>query len=103
VARICRSLDGVPLAIELAEAGDAGLRTARQGRWVRGLVAEQDNVHAALRWTIARGDGDAALRFIRALSWYWQLRGQPGSRRRWRERCSRSRPGSARRAWPRPG
>jgi predicted ATPase len=64
--------------IELAEAGDAGLRTARQGRWVRELVAEQDNVHAALRWTITRGDGDAALRFIRALSWYWQLRGQPG-------------------------
>ena len=43
--------------LDLAEAGDAGLRTAGQGRWMRELVAEQDNVHAALRWTIARGTG----------------------------------------------
>jgi predicted ATPase/DNA-binding SARP family transcriptional activator len=64
--------------LDLAEAGDAGLRTARQGHWMRVLAAEQDNTHAALRWTIARRDGDTALRFIRALAWYWQLRGQPG-------------------------
>ena len=64
--------------LALAEAADPGLRSARQGDWVRELIAEQDNLHAALRWTIARGDGDAALRFVRALAWYWQLRGQPG-------------------------
>jgi predicted ATPase len=64
--------------LDLAEAADPGLRTARQGQWMRELVAEQDNMHAALRWTIVRRDGDAALRFVRALAWYWQIRGQPG-------------------------
>jgi hypothetical protein len=64
--------------LDLAEAADPGLRTARQAHWIRELVTEHDNIHAALRWTIGRRDGDAALRFIRALAWYWQLRGQPG-------------------------
>jgi predicted ATPase/DNA-binding SARP family transcriptional activator len=64
--------------LDLAEAADPGLRTARQAHWIRELMAEHDNLHAALRWTIGCRDGDAALRFIRALAWYWQLRGQPG-------------------------
>ena len=49
-----------------------------QGRWLRELAAEQDNLYAALRWAITRRDADTALRFIRALGWYWVLRGQPG-------------------------
>ncbi|HET9967905.1 MAG TPA: hypothetical protein VFQ68_06680, partial [Streptosporangiaceae bacterium] len=56
--------------LDLAEAADPGLRTARQGQWMRKLVAEQDNMHAALRWMITRRDGDGALRFVRALAWY---------------------------------
>src|SRR6202012_2950247 len=54
------------------------LRGADQVRWLRQLMAEQDNLHTALRWTITRGDGDTALRFVLALAWYWQMRGQPG-------------------------
>src|SRR5579863_4789310 len=42
------------------------------------LAAEQDNLHAALRLAITRRDGDTALRFVRALGWYWQILGQPG-------------------------
>ena len=64
--------------LDLAETADPGLRTAGQGRWLRELTVEQDNLHAALRWTIARQQADAALRFVRALGWYWMLRGQPG-------------------------
>jgi tetratricopeptide (TPR) repeat protein len=64
--------------LDLAETADPGLRGAGQRRWLRELATEQDNLHAALRWTIGRRDGDAALRFVRALAWYWQLRGQPG-------------------------
>jgi predicted ATPase len=64
--------------LDLAETADPRLRSAGQGRWLRELAAEQDNLHAALRWTIARRDADAALRFVLALSWYWILRGQPG-------------------------
>ena len=64
--------------LDLAETADPRLRTADQGRWLRELAAEQDNLHAALRLAITRRDADTALRFVRALGWYWQLRGQPG-------------------------
>jgi predicted ATPase/DNA-binding SARP family transcriptional activator len=64
--------------LHLAETADPGLRAAGQRRWLRELTAEQDNVHAALRWAIARRDADTALRFVRALGWYWTLSGQPG-------------------------
>jgi len=64
--------------LDLAETADPLLRTAGQGRWLRELAAEQDNLHAALRWAISRRDADTALRFVRALGWYWQLRAQPG-------------------------
>ncbi len=64
--------------LDLAETGDAQLRGAGQRRWLLELAAEQDNMHAARRWAIARQDGDIALRFVLALGWYWQLRGQPG-------------------------
>ena len=64
--------------LDLAETADSRLRTADQGRWLRELGAEQDNLYAALRWATTRRDADTALRFIRALGWYWMLRGQPG-------------------------
>jgi predicted DCC family thiol-disulfide oxidoreductase YuxK len=64
--------------LNMAEIADPRLRAAEQGRWLRELTSEQDNLHAALRWTTARQDSDAALRFVRALGWYWLLRGQPG-------------------------
>jgi predicted ATPase/DNA-binding SARP family transcriptional activator len=64
--------------LNLAEKADPGLRTADQRNWLRELAAEQDNLHAALRWTISQRNVEMALRFIRALGWYWMLRGQPG-------------------------
>jgi predicted ATPase/DNA-binding SARP family transcriptional activator len=64
--------------LDLAETADPGLRAADQGRWLSELAVEQDNLHAALRLAIARRDADTALRFVRALGWYWQLRAQPG-------------------------
>jgi predicted ATPase/DNA-binding SARP family transcriptional activator len=64
--------------LDLAETADPLLRTAGQGRWLRELAAEQDNLLAALRLAITRRDADTALRFVLALGWYWMLRGQPG-------------------------
>jgi predicted ATPase/DNA-binding SARP family transcriptional activator len=64
--------------LNLAETADPELRAAGQRRWLRELTSEQDNVHAALRWAIASRDADTALRFVRALGWYWMLRGKPG-------------------------
>jgi predicted ATPase/DNA-binding SARP family transcriptional activator len=64
--------------LDLAETTDPRLRGPAQGRWLRELAAEQDNLHAALRWAITRRDAEVALLFVRALGWYWTLRGQPG-------------------------
>jgi predicted ATPase/DNA-binding SARP family transcriptional activator len=64
--------------LNLAETADPWLRGPEQNRWLRELAAEQDNLYAALRWAITRRDAETALRFIRALGWYWVLRGQPG-------------------------
>ncbi len=64
--------------LNLAEVADPELRSARQRQWLCELIGEQDNMHAALRRAIASQDADTALRFVRALGWYWMLRGQPG-------------------------
>jgi hypothetical protein len=57
--------------LDLAETADAMLRTRDQVRWGHVLAAEQDNLHAALRWAIGRGDADTALRFVRSLGYFW--------------------------------
>jgi hypothetical protein len=62
--------------LSLAETADPKLRTAEQVRWFRDLTAEQDNVYAALRWTISRRDASSALRFVRSLAYYWTQRGR---------------------------
>lgn len=41
--------------LNLAETANPLLRTAGQGRWLRELTSEQDNLHAPLRWTRAEG------------------------------------------------
>ncbi len=62
--------------LDLAETADPMLRSAQQARYFRELAAEQDNVHAALRQAISRADTSSALRFVRALGYYWTQRGR---------------------------
>jgi predicted ATPase/DNA-binding SARP family transcriptional activator len=64
--------------LDLAETTEPRLRGRGQGHWLRELAAEQDNLYAALRWAITRRDAETALRLVRALGYYWMLRGQPG-------------------------
>jgi predicted ATPase/DNA-binding SARP family transcriptional activator len=61
--------------LEFAETADPELRTKTQAHWFRALTAEQDNVNAAIRWAVARQDADTALRFVRAMGYYWVQRG----------------------------
>jgi predicted ATPase/DNA-binding SARP family transcriptional activator len=62
--------------LRLAETADPMLRGSQQHVWMRRLTAEQDNIHAALRWAIDRHEVTLALRFGQALGWFWLLRGQ---------------------------
>jgi tetratricopeptide (TPR) repeat protein len=61
--------------LEFTETADPLLRTKTQAHWFRALTVEQDNVHAAIRWAVARQDADTALRFVRAMGYYWVQRG----------------------------
>jgi predicted ATPase len=61
--------------LDLAEAGDAGLRGAEQGRWLERLEDEHDNLRAALRWLTDQGEAVAALRLAGALWLFWWWRG----------------------------
>ncbi|MFI6265448.1 BTAD domain-containing putative transcriptional regulator [Micromonospora sp. NPDC051006] len=64
--------------LDLARAGDRGLRGASQLEWLRRLDADRDDLHAALRRAAADGDTGTALRLVAALSFYWWLRGLRG-------------------------
>jgi predicted ATPase/DNA-binding SARP family transcriptional activator len=59
--------------LELAERAEPELRRRDQLRWLARLAAERDNLHAALRWAVDRGEAATALRLAAALGWYWTL------------------------------
>ncbi|MCL9762179.1 BTAD domain-containing putative transcriptional regulator [Frankia sp. AiPa1] len=61
--------------LDLAETAEPHLRGHEQIHWLRRLVAEQDNLHAALHAAVTAGDADTAVRMAAALGWYWWLRG----------------------------
>jgi predicted ATPase/DNA-binding SARP family transcriptional activator len=71
-ARTCGYLLG------LAERAEPLLRTSAQRHWFNLLAEESDNIHAAVRFAVERGDQDTALAFCRALGWYWLLGGHQG-------------------------
>jgi predicted ATPase/DNA-binding SARP family transcriptional activator len=60
--------------LELARTADPYLRRAEQLRWLEILDAEQDNLHAALRWAVD-ADHTLAVRLIGAWSPYLWMRG----------------------------
>ncbi|MFC9970424.1 BTAD domain-containing putative transcriptional regulator [Spirillospora sp. NPDC127200] len=57
---------------DLAEHADARLRGGDQRRWLRRLDAEAANLRAALD----AADAPLAERLVRAMTWYWFLRGR---------------------------
>ncbi|HEU5474187.1 MAG TPA: BTAD domain-containing putative transcriptional regulator [Actinophytocola sp.] len=57
-------------------AGQAELRGPAQRRWLERLDAESGNLRAALDTAVRTGAGDAALRLVNSLAWYWYLRGR---------------------------
>jgi predicted ATPase len=71
-------------AVALVETADPGLRRPDQPRWFRQLMNEQDNLRAAMRWTLSDGDDPAAgARIIAALVWFWFTSDQFREGREW--------------------
>jgi predicted ATPase/DNA-binding SARP family transcriptional activator len=60
--------------LALAEQAEPHLRSHEQLVWLERMGAEHDNFAAALRHALAVGDVRWALRFVRALTWFWVMR-----------------------------
>ena len=102
VAEICRRLDGLPLAgsgesdtaqehhahyfLVLAERAVPRLTSEHRDLWFAQLDAEQDNLRAALHWSLEQGAVELGLRLGGALWRYWLERGYSGEGRSWLQR-----------------
>jgi tetratricopeptide (TPR) repeat protein len=62
--------------LAMAEAAASELGTSGQATAVARLAADRDNVRAAVRASIERGDHEAGLRFAAAMARFWWLWGQ---------------------------
>ncbi|NUT35377.1 MAG: AAA family ATPase [Hamadaea sp.] len=61
--------------VGLGVVAEPHLRTAGQLPWLRLIEAEHDNMLSVLRWAIAHGQKETALRLVVGLGWSWWLRG----------------------------
>jgi predicted ATPase len=72
--------------LALAERAALELRGARQQGWFVHLRAEQDNLRAALAWSLGEGEAELGLRLVGALRDFWFLDGHSAEGLRWTER-----------------
>ncbi|MFL5799443.1 MAG: ATP-binding protein [Actinomycetota bacterium] len=71
--------------LRLAEEAEPELGGTEQGAWFRRLDDDHENLRAALRWSIAHGETDTALRLSGALWQFWRHRGDVTEGRSWLE------------------
>jgi tetratricopeptide (TPR) repeat protein len=71
--------------IRLAEAAEPELGRTAQAEWFRRLDDDDENLRAALRWSIDHGEAEPALRLAGALWQFWRRRGDITEGRSWLE------------------
>lgn len=69
--------------LALAEEGESGLTSAEQRSWLEHLEEENDNLRAALSWSLKRGESETALRICGALWRFWLMKGYLSEGQRW--------------------
>jgi len=73
--------------LALAERAAPELRGSRQKDWFVQLRAEQDNLRAALAWSLGAGEYELGLRLVGALRDFWYFDGHSAEGLRWTERA----------------
>ena len=71
--------------VKLAEEGEVKLKSAERPAWTKRLETEQDNLRAALEWSLA-SDVAKGFRMVGALERFWLLRGYFTEGRDWSKR-----------------
>ena len=71
--------------LALAEEAAPHLRSAQERQWLLRLVAEHDNLRAALGRARERGESEQGLRLVAALWRFWAMRGSLSEGRTWLE------------------
>jgi predicted ATPase/DNA-binding CsgD family transcriptional regulator/Tfp pilus assembly protein PilF len=72
--------------LAMAEQSDLKLSSTEQSTWRRRLVLEQDNLRAALRWTLDSQEAEMGLRLAGALLRFWRIcLNRPREGRNWLE------------------
>src|SRR5688500_11129841 len=70
--------------LQLAEIADQEMLGTKQALWLRRLEAEQNNLRAALEWSLLRdGRAETGLRLVGALRRYWDNKGYFSEGRQW--------------------
>ena len=69
----------------LAARAEPHLYGAEQAVWVERLEREHDNLRAALRWLLERGDGEAALRIVGNVQNFWIVHDHLREGQQWAE------------------
>ncbi|WP_329580378.1 AfsR/SARP family transcriptional regulator [Kitasatospora sp. NBC_01250] len=72
---------------QLAETAEQRLIGVDQALWLGRVAADHDNLQAALRWSLAAGEGALAIRLVAALGRYWSLCGQQIEAADWADRA----------------
>ncbi len=62
--------------LDLAEAAAPNLNTGRQPPWLDRLGDDIENLRTAIRWAVAAGESEVALRFVAALWRFWLVDGR---------------------------
>ncbi len=73
--------------LALAEEAEPELKGERQVAWLERLERDHDNLRAAMRWLLGRGEPEEAARLGWALWLFWGIRGHFAEGRRWMEQA----------------
>ncbi|MDT0341350.1 BTAD domain-containing putative transcriptional regulator [Streptomyces litchfieldiae] len=69
--------------LRLAETAEPHLRGPGQLPWIATLIAERDNLLAALHHAVGTGDAETAVRLAAALGLFWTMRGNHAEAANW--------------------
>jgi len=81
--------------LALAEQAEPYPWGAAEAVWLKRLESEQDNLRAALQWSIKNGEAEESLRLAVALGWFWYVRARLHEGRHWLEQALNASEGAA--------